>query len=109
MGTFSISAGKFLLLSAISVGILLLPSSSYAAGNPDVSLFELSLGELLQLTVESATLTPAPRRYVPSAITVIDKDMIKRSGARSLDELFEIYVPNFQMIRHHFIGDHVGI
>ena len=42
------------------------------------------------------TLTSTPRRAVPAAVTRINQDMIRSSGARNLYELFDIYVPNFQ-------------
>jgi len=82
------------------------PNSNTSAGD---SLFDMSLEELMQMDVTAGTLTDTTRRYIPSAITVIDQKMIQSSGARNLDELFEIYVPNFQTIRHHFFGDHAGI
>jgi len=55
------------------------------------------------------TLTPTPRRTVPAAVTRISQDMIRNSGARSLYELFDIFVPNFQWIRHNYQGPHMGL
>lgn len=48
-------------------------------------------------------------RITPAAVMRIDDDMIWSSGARSLNELFDIYVPNVQVIRHHFAFSHLGI
>lgn len=45
----------------------------------------------------------------PAAVTRIDYDQIWESGARSLNELLEIYVPNTQVIRHHSQPAHLGI
>ena len=57
----------------------------------------------------SGTLTDTSRRYVPSAMTIITQEMIQSSGARSIDELLDIYVPNFQLVRHHKRGTHAGL
>ena len=35
--------------------------------------------------------------------------MIQASGARSVDELLDIYVPNFQLVRHPHGGMHAGL
>lgn len=48
-----------------------------------------------------------PRR-TPAAVTRIDAETIWQTGARSMDELFDIYVPNVQWIRHH-AQRHIGI
>ena len=87
-------------------------SSCFAASNGndnDKSLFDMSLEELMNMSVTSGTLTDTTRRYTPSAITVIDQKMIQSSGARSVDELLDIYVPNFQLIKHHFYPMHAGL
>ena len=55
------------------------------------------------------TLTSTPRRHIPAAVTRITQDMIRSSGARSLYELFDIYVPNFQWIKHNYLGPHFGL
>jgi iron complex outermembrane receptor protein len=52
---------------------------------------------------------PAVPRSTPAAVTRIDADTIWNTGARSLNELFDIYVPNVQVIRHHAAPPHLGI
>jgi len=76
-----------------------------AAGEEGLLMFF----ESEDILTTSATLTESAKRYVPSAMTVITKEMILSSGARRLDDLLEIYVPNFQTIRHFFQGVHAGL
>ena len=46
-------------------------------------------------------------RLTPASVTRIDHDMIWSSGARRLTELFDIYVPNTQIVKHHFSFEHL--
>jgi len=73
-------------------------------------LFEMSIEQLMEIEVAStATLTEAKPRLVPAAMTTITEEQIQASGARSLFELLDIYVPNLQWIRHHWEADHMGL
>ncbi len=74
----------------------------------ELSLFDMSLEELLVLDITSATLTDTEARLTPAAVTTITKEQIYDSGARSLLELMDIYVPNFQWILHWQDPRHVG-
>jgi iron complex outermembrane receptor protein len=70
----------------------------------------MSLQDLMNIEVAStATLTKTTPRLVPAAMTTITAEQITASGARSLNELLDIYVPNLQMIRHHWDADHIGL
>jgi iron complex outermembrane receptor protein len=70
----------------------------------------LSIDELMNIeVVSSATLTETKPRLVPAAVTTITAEQIQASGARSLNELLDIYVPDLQWIRHHWEGDHIGL
>lgn len=81
-----------------------------ADSNNSTDLTEKSLEELMSIEVVStATLTKTTPRLVPSAMTTINEEQIKASGARSLFELLDIYVPNLQWIRHHWEADHLGL
>lgn len=62
-------------------------------------LLELSLEELMNVEVYSpASLTKTKARLVPAAVTTISQEDIQNSGARSLYEVLEIYVPSVQQI-----------
>ncbi len=61
------------------------------------SLLSLGLEELETLRFQDTiTLAQTPLFEAPASITVITDKDIERSGARSLDELLDIYVPSFQ-------------
>jgi len=80
-----------------------------AESPPAESFFEMSLEDLMEVSTGTGTLTATPRRNIPAAVTHITQDMIRSSGARNLFELFDIYVPNFQWIRHNYLGPHMGL
>lgn len=75
---------------------LLCVSVAYPDSNISENLFNLDIESLSQIKVsdDSITLIGVDRKYVPSMVTTITQDDIKNSGARSLDELLEIYVPD---------------
>lgn len=80
------------------------------AGWSQIELFKLTLEDLSQIKVENhiATLTTSSEREVPANVTIITHEDIVASGARSLDELLEIYVPSFTyMYKVH--GSQMGI
>ena len=85
-----------------------------ALAEQDVSsnneLLDLDINQLMQVTLDSAaTLTPTARRQMPASITSIDREMIGQSGARSLFDLLEIYVPDFHYLPHHWEAPHMGM
>ena len=91
------------------VACLLLPITSLAASSDD-ELLQMDLAQLMQVKLEgSATLTPTATRRMPASITSIDRGMIEMSGARSLFDLLEIYVPNFHYLPHHWEAPHMGM
>lgn len=76
----------------------------------DSSFMELSLEELMNVSISSsASLTETSARHRPSAMTTITQKQIEESGARSLDELLEIYVPNLQIAMHLWEPQHLGL
>ncbi len=78
--------------------------------NEQEDLFDKSIEELMEIEVVStATLTKTKPRLVPSAVTTITQEDIWSSGARSLYELLDIYVPNLLWMRHHWEPDVMGL
>ncbi len=74
---------------------------SYAETPAVDDLLDMSLEELMNMEVYSpATLTKTKARLVPAAVTTISQDDIQRSGARSLYEALEIFVPGVQRQMH---------
>ena len=102
----------FLLLSTLMA--ITVSTQTLAAEQKETKqktdLTELSMEDLMNVEVVStATLTKTTPRLVPAAVTTITAEQIKASGARSLYELLDIYVPNLQVIRHHWESDHIGL
>ncbi|MBA55376.1 MAG: hypothetical protein CMK89_13055 [Pseudomonadales bacterium] len=61
-------------------------------------LFALPLEDLLSIKISGVgSLTETQWRKKPATVTRITRQDITRSGARSLDELLETYVPGFQV------------
>jgi iron complex outermembrane receptor protein len=106
-------ATKWLLLLPILIVINISSQTAVAKQEEPkqkTDLTELSMEDLMNVEVVStATLTKTTPRLVPAAVTTITAEQIKASGARSLFELLDIYVPNLQVIRHHWESDHLGL
>jgi outer membrane receptor for ferrienterochelin and colicin len=100
----------------ISLMLLLVfvPGTKVSAEPQDANktddVFDMPLEQLMEIEVVStATLTETKQRLVPSAVTIITAEQIHSSGARSLFELLDIYVPNLQWSRHHWEHDVIGL
>ncbi|MFQ6034729.1 MAG: TonB-dependent receptor plug domain-containing protein [Sedimentisphaerales bacterium] len=78
--------------------------------NQPEDLFEMSLEELMEVSIETpGALTATTPRTSPSTATTLTKEDIQRCGARNLDELLDIMVPNLQMIYHPCQHKHLGL
>ncbi len=99
-------------LHSISLLALLLVASGCTHGAdaaPEVDLFNLPLEELMAIKLQSsAALTPTALTDQPAAMTVLDENIIRFSGATTPDELMELYVPNMQMLQTTFYGRAIG-
>ena len=60
-------------------------------------------------TPAALTEVPSDRNIVPAAVTHISKEDIWRCGGRNLDEVLDIYVPNLELVRHHWEQSHLGL
>jgi outer membrane receptor protein involved in Fe transport len=92
--------------------IFLAIHSAFSATTVNVdssSLIDLSLADLQQVRVTAGTLDETERRTSPVTITTITSQDIRDSGARNLNELLEIYVPNMLYLRHNWEASHIGI
>jgi len=105
-----------LLLSVAVVLALILSSRAFgrqddeSAGQGGTELLNMPLEELMNVEVEStASLTKTARRLTPATVTTITQEQIWSSGARNLFELFDIYVPNFEWVRHNWEAPHMGL
>ena len=75
-----------------SVALLFISINLYAQN----TILQMDLEDLSQVQIanRSTTLTETDIKDIPSSITVITQKDIQESGARNLDELLEIYVPD---------------
>jgi len=76
--------------------ICLLPSLLFA--KPLENLFALSLKELSELQITTASLTSSTISSNPSSITVINQDQIQRTPARNIIDILAVYVPGLMVI-----------
>ena len=72
-------------------------------------LLNMTLEELTQVKITSGSLTKTDRKLTPASVTYISQQDIIESGARRLDELLDIMVPNLQIVRHNYGPSHVGV
>lgn len=93
-------------LLLLSIG----PSLALAQTAPGEAVLELDLAQLAGIAVpQSATITPTTARRLPASVTVIDRQMIRDTGARNLFDLLETYVPSFHYLPHHWEAPHMGM
>jgi outer membrane receptor protein involved in Fe transport len=79
------------------------------AGQDSTHLFDMDLEALAKLEFNSAIgLTKSDLRRAPVSMTELDIRDIQQSGARDLNQLLELYVPNAQFIAHHHLQPHLG-
>lgn len=109
---------KYCLRIFIALMFWCLPFSVMADSNDDqkekdqpkkLEVYELTLQELANIQVYTGSLTSSDKRTIPGALTTITQEMIEKSGARRMDELLEIYVPNLQMLRQTFQLPPIGM
>lgn len=74
--------------------MLLALNSSLVIANNNNDLFDLSLEQLINVEVSSASLTKESLSEAPVPVTVITANMIKQAGARNIKDVLLAYVPN---------------
>jgi outer membrane receptor for ferrienterochelin and colicin len=98
------------ILLLFSTLIIFTATAQTFAAKQETDLTELSIEDLMNVEIKStATLTDTKPRLVPAAVTTITDEQIRASGARSLFELLDIYVPNLEWLRHHWEADVMGL
>ncbi len=105
----------WVVFTALSAQTVMAASGSDAAGSVSAqrlvstNFLDMTLHELMNIPVsDSGTITLSSRKRTPAALTTLDANLIQRSGARDLDELLDLYIPNVQLIRHDFQIMHLG-
>ncbi|GLQ31095.1 TonB-dependent receptor plug domain-containing protein [Litoribrevibacter albus] len=88
------------LVRFLSFGLLggSVPCWAQFASSEHYDFFELSLEELMTITVDVSTGTSRLVKNSPSSVSVYTKDEMQRMGVETLDQLLN-FVPGFQMSR----------
>ncbi|MGL1903764.1 MAG: TonB-dependent receptor plug domain-containing protein [Fibrobacterales bacterium] len=73
------------------------------------NLFDMSMEELMSMKITSASLGDLKKSLSPTDVILITSTSIQHSGARSLDEVLEIFVPSFNKLIKGKFGDAIGI
>jgi iron complex outermembrane receptor protein len=96
----------------LTLALGLTPTSILAqqeSGDRLRKLADLSLEELMKIEIKSASgLTETDLRRAPVSLIELSGDVVKGSGARDLNHLLEMYIPNVQLIDHHHLQSHIG-
>jgi len=88
----------FKLISAITIFTFpILLSAEYSKADIDL-MFDMSLKELMDVKVTTATKTSERLSQAPSSMTVFDKKRIERMGIENVYDLLN-FVPGFQVTR----------
>jgi len=100
---------KIYTLGLVYLSSLLFSSLSFSAAGSASSLYDLSLKDLLNLKVSSATLAAMPISETPSSIVVITRAQIERSPARNIRDILETYVPGLMFFDDASRGGNIRI
>ena len=85
---------RILLFSAFCILLITNPFDVLASEDSD-KFAELSLLDLLEINIEAASKEKEKSREAPVPVSVITRDMIKKSQARTLRDVILEYVPGF--------------
>ena len=83
------------------VVFFLYTSLNLSAQEDTIDIYDLSLTELMNIDVFSASKLSEPIIEVPVPVTVITQDMIESSGARDLRDLLITFVPGITFVQDH--------
>ena len=97
---------------ALFLPITILSTNTLSAP-PSGDLYAMNFEELSKITYSTLSLTETKLDESPYAHTLITQKMIQQAGSRSLNEILETYVPNFQKtqsagvlgLRGNYTGD----
>jgi iron complex outermembrane receptor protein len=100
---------KLVLLLHLSFGCFdVAMAQTRQSGEPE-EFGGLDIEQLSRVLIVSATLTPTLVRLVPAQTTELNDVLVRQSGGRNLNEVFEIYAPNAELILHNTHLDHFGM
>ena len=83
------------------LSLLMLSSLMAKAQEPDTTLYTLTLEELMNIEVTTASLQSETMLKAPVPMTVITREMIDAIGARNMKEVLITYVPGITAVEDH--------
>jgi len=103
-----LTASAFTLALAAPCHLL---ADTNTVAQPAKSLYDMSIEELVNVEVHVRKLCDGgyELRKVPASVTTITSEDIRDSGARNLNELLEIYVPNLLYLRQSWEASQIGM
>jgi outer membrane receptor protein involved in Fe transport len=87
----------------LTLGLSLAAGVAFAATDPD-GMDNFSLADLMNLKLQTGSFLELDLSKSPVSMTIIDRDKLKLSGARTLTEALEVYVPGFQYMFNKWNG-----
>lgn len=85
----------FISRSLLSLSLLM----SFSASAEQLDYFALSIEELLELEVKSASGLSEQLKETPTPVSVITEQMIRQSGVNTLRDLLTLYIPSFVQVQ----------
>jgi len=98
------------ILTSILLALILIPEYNKAQVTDTVNLYDLSLDQLMNIQISSATKTSETITDIPSSIVIISRQTIQEQGWQTLEEVLS-NVPGMYMINDYlwFGTDNFGI
>ncbi len=92
------------------LSLLLITNILMAANDKEIvqELFNMSLDDLMNVQVQTGTITGIENLKSPVSVTVITSEEIQLTPARNIYDLIEVYVPGAIWMNHHD-SPHLGI
>ncbi len=75
--------------------------SSFSTAAEQLDYFSLSIEELLEIEVNSASGVSEQLKQTPTPVSVITEQMIRQSGVYTLRDLLTLYIPSFTQVQDH--------
>jgi len=88
---------RLLASCAVSMALLAAPAAAQTGAPPDLS--KVSLEDLLNITITTASLAPEGAAAAPARVRVVTAEQVRRRGYRSLADLLQD-VPDFEVDLH---------
>lgn len=100
---------KTSFLKALATSIITSAAISAYSQTDTLSVYEMSLEDLMNVQVATGSLVSTSQFMTPSAVTTITSEEIEKSAYRNLMDLIEAYVPGAFYMEHPSEGQKLGM